>query len=327
MMMACPQIPVSVLVTEQNFDEEMYLASNPDVAEAIRDGRLTSARTHFEVFAEKEQRRIRDTRSIEAMRVRKMDRLRPFLEFSLPHTWQGAKANFLTDELRKEAGIFQTDNVSSNRYDSEVEKIIQTHAEGLILDCGAGLRDTYFDNVINFEIVDYDTTDVLGVGEQLPFKTNTFDAVISVAVLEHVRNPFECAREISRVLKPGGQLYCCVPFLQPLHGYPNHYFNATHQGIQRLFEETLEVQSISVPPSTHPIWSLTWILKTWADGLPEAVRSEFLSLPLSTFLHDPQQLLPRAFCGLLPKEEQLKIASATVLKASKPIRPAKTTAD
>lgn len=323
--MAAPPIPVSVLVTEQNFDEEMYLASNPDVAQAVRDGRLTDARVHFEVFAEKEQRRIRDTRTIEAARAKKMERLRPFLMVSLPHTWDGAKANFLTDEIRKKAGIISTDNVSSNRYDPEVEKIIEAYPDGLILDCGAGLRDTYFPNVINFEIVDYDTTDVLGAGERLPFKDNTFDAVISIAVLEHVRNPFECADEISRVLKPGGILYCCVPFLQPLHGYPNHYFNATHQGLQRLFEDRLTVESVSVPNSTHPIWSLTWILKTWADGLPNDVRSEFLSLSLSTFLQHPQQLLPQAFCDRLPKEEQLKIASATVLKASKPIPPAEMT--
>ena len=262
-MVAVAHIPVSVVVTEQNFDEELYLASNPDVAQAVRDGRLINARAHFEVFAEKEQRRIRDTRSVETMRIQKMARLHPVLELSLPHTWEGTKANFLTDELRNAAGIVATNNVSSNKYDPQVEKIIETYHDGLVLDCGAGLRDTYFSNVINFEIVDYDTTDVLGVGEQLPFKDNSFDAVISIAVLEHVRNPFECANEISRVLKPGGELYCCVPFLQPLHGYPNHYFNATHQGIRRLFEDHLNVRSVTVPNSTHPIWSLTWILQTW----------------------------------------------------------------
>jgi hypothetical protein len=35
-------------------------------------------------------------------------------------------------------------------------------SDGLVLDCGAGLRDIYFDNVVNYEIVDYDTTDVRG---------------------------------------------------------------------------------------------------------------------------------------------------------------------
>ena len=39
---------------------------------------------------------------------------------------------------------------------------------GLILDCGGGRRRVYLDNIVNFEIVVYDTTDVRGVGEMLP---------------------------------------------------------------------------------------------------------------------------------------------------------------
>ena len=75
--------------------------------------------------------------------------------------------------------------------------------DGLILDCGAGRRPIYYSNVVNFEIVAYDTTDVRGVGESLPFETDSFDAVFSFAVLEHVKDPFRCASEICRVLKPG----------------------------------------------------------------------------------------------------------------------------
>jgi len=93
--------------------------------------------------------------------------------------------------------------------------MIETH--DLVLDCGAGFRDMYYPNVVNYEIVAYPTTDVLGVGEELPFKDNSFDVVISVAVLEHVRYPWRCADEIARVLKSGGTLVAMVPFLQPLH--------------------------------------------------------------------------------------------------------------
>ena len=91
---------------------------------------------------------------------------------------------------------------------------------------------TPLDNVVNYEIVDYDTTDVIGLGDTLPFNDCVFDAVISIAVLEHVRYPFACAAEIVRVLKRGGELECSVPFLQPLHGYPHHYYNMTSQGLR-----------------------------------------------------------------------------------------------
>lgn len=55
------------------------------------------------------------------------------------------------------------------------------------MDCGAGCRSDYYENVINYEIVSYDSTDVVGVGESLPFEDETFDAVLSCAVLEHVK--------------------------------------------------------------------------------------------------------------------------------------------
>ena len=35
-------------VTTENFDEQAYLYSNPDLAAAVKDGSMKSARAHFE---------------------------------------------------------------------------------------------------------------------------------------------------------------------------------------------------------------------------------------------------------------------------------------
>jgi predicted SAM-dependent methyltransferase len=91
--------------------------------------------------------------------------------------------------------------------------MIARHADGILLDCGAGQRNVYHDNVVNCEIVDYDSTDLTGISEKLPFKDSTVDGVISIAVLEQVRDPFASAAEMVRVLKPGGDIACEVPFL------------------------------------------------------------------------------------------------------------------
>jgi SAM-dependent methyltransferase len=45
----------------------------------------------------------------------------------------------------------------------------------------------------------------------LPFSDNSFDAVFSHALLEHLKEPVKAAVEIKRVLKPGGMLGVCTP--------------------------------------------------------------------------------------------------------------------
>ena len=123
-----------------------------------------------------------------------MDRLRPFLRQDMPCVWEDGKADFLTAELRAATRISATDVVSSNDYDAEGMSLIEACSSGLVLDCGAGSRKVYHENVVNYEIVNYPSTDVIGVGGKLPFLDNTFNGAISVAVLEHVRDPITCAR-------------------------------------------------------------------------------------------------------------------------------------
>lgn len=177
----------------------------------------------------------------------------------------------------------------------------------------------YYDNVVNYEIVDYDTTDVIGVGEQLPFKDNSFDAVISIAVLEHVKDPFVCVREIARVLKPGGKLICCVPFLQPLHGYPHHYYNMSHQGLRSLFSSYLHIDRQEVLASTLPIWSLSWMIQSWADGLTGDTCKAFLNMRLGDLLHDTVAMLEQPFVSELSLDKNFELASATSIFAHKPL--------
>ncbi|GIV98521.1 MAG: SAM-dependent methyltransferase [Herpetosiphonaceae bacterium] len=46
---------------------------------------------------------------------------------------------------------------------------------------------------------------VVGFGGHIPFKDNTFDLVLAAWVLEHVDKPDDIAKEVYRVLKPGGK--------------------------------------------------------------------------------------------------------------------------
>jgi SAM-dependent methyltransferase len=304
------------IATGQNFDEKAYLLANPDVAEAVKKGLIESGRTHFQSFGKNENRKMRFAASIisEAKR-RKLAKIKPLLCKDMQYIETPAFYDFLSEDLRSKFNIIDTDAVSSNEYDAYGLDLINKNEDGLVLDCGAGKRPVYFDNVVNFEIADYDTTDVRGVGEVLPFIDEAFDAVLSIAVLEHVKDPFLCAREIARVLKPGGRLMCCVPFLQPLHGYPHHYYNMTAQGLKNLFVDYLKIEKVTTYESIYPIWSLTWILKSWAEGLQGKTREEFMQMRIADFMGTAEGYLNMPFVKELSMEKNLELASATVLFA------------
>jgi len=64
----------------------------------------------------------------------------------------------------------------------------------------------------------------------LPFADNTFDFILSLAVLEHIQYPPVMLREVYRVLKPGAAYLGSVTYLVPFHDAAS-YFNMTHYGV------------------------------------------------------------------------------------------------
>lgn len=305
------------LATHGNFEEGAYLVANPDVQAAVESGAIKSGLEHFEVFGINEGRKL-DLSSLKEFRELKeikKKKIKPCLRDDLPYAETDQLYDFLSDELRDKFSIIDTSAVSSNGYDKDFMDVINSN--DLVLDCGAGSRQFYFENVVNFEIAKYPSTDVLGVGEVLPFKDSTFDAVLSNAVLEHVKNPWLCASEILRVLKRGGELICCVPFLQPLHGYPHHYYNMSAQGLRNLFGENVSVIKHYVPASTLPIWSLSWFLNSWGSGLSGVTKEKFLQMRIGELIDNPVQYLQEKFVVELGNDKNFELASATVLKARK----------
>jgi SAM-dependent methyltransferase len=102
--------------------------------------------------------------------------------------------------------------------------------ESVVLDLGAGSSNSWphglrgsvrrlvgidpSDQIIGNNCVD---EAVVGRSEELPFRDDSFDIVLSHNVVEHLANPLSSFREIARVLKPGG-----VVLLQT----PNFYYYA-----------------------------------------------------------------------------------------------------
>jgi len=64
----------------------------------------------------------------------------------------------------------------------------------------------------------------------LPFQSDTFELISSLAVLEHLQFPDVALREAFRVLQPGGTFIGSVTYLVPFHDTAS-YYNMTHSGL------------------------------------------------------------------------------------------------
>lgn len=164
--------------------------------------------------------------------------------------------------------------VSKHPYSPAALEIIEANVGGWVLDLGAGGKLTRFDNVVQIDIFRYPMTDVVGTADRLPFRDNAFRAVVSQAVFEHLQYPEWAAAEIRRVLQPNGVAKIDTAFLQPEHGYPHHFFNASETGLRHWFRE-FDIRWSGVEPYQHPKWSLSWFLGVYLDRV-ESTASTLL---------------------------------------------------
>jgi SAM-dependent methyltransferase len=115
--------------------------------------------------------------------------------------------------------------------------------------------------VVNLDMLPYAGVDLCAGTERLPFGDGEVDAVICTGVLEHVADPALAVAQFHRVLRPGGTVFCSVPFLQGYHEDPADYRRYTRAGLRQLFAD---FSAIEVRPSHGVGSALAWVA---ADAL------------------------------------------------------------
>lgn len=122
-----------------------------------------------------------------------------------------------------------------------MEQALHQRHDALILNLGS--RSQAQANVINIDIMQNGQADIIADATFMPFHDNSFDLITNIAVMEHTRLPHLIASECHRILKPGGKLYCAIPFFQMYHPDPIDMQRYAMTGIANLFKEFHPIES------------------------------------------------------------------------------------
>lgn len=108
-------------------------------------------------------------------------------------------------------------------------------------------------------------TDYVADAHDLPFADHSFDLVISVAVLEHVLDPFRVVAEIGRVLQPRGLVYAVTPFMQQVHMGRYDFMRFSPQAHRWLFRDFEQLQAGTANgPGMALAWSIEYYFGAFA---------------------------------------------------------------
>lgn len=149
---------------------------------------------------------------------------------------------------------------------NELRRLLDRQGPATVLVIGSGLcRDKLrsdFTKTVAHTVVCTDVdpradVDIFCDGHDLPFADGAFNAVIIIAVLEHVLYPERVVSEIARVLKRDGLVYSAIPFMQQVHEGAYDFTRYTHSGHRRLFRQFREIRSGMVSgPGTALVWAI-----------------------------------------------------------------------
>jgi uncharacterized protein YbaR (Trm112 family)/SAM-dependent methyltransferase len=160
-------------------------------------------------------------------------------------------------------------------YDPWVHRtVMQSLTRGhIVVDIGAGNMMLDDPCIIRTDVTLTPYVDLVADAHALPFKDESVDYVLSLAVLEHLHNPFIAGQEMFRVLRRGGYVYCDTNFVFCYHGYPHHYFNSSLHGIKQVFGLFTELRT-GVPPYQMPSYALENYISTYLQHFKPATPQD-----------------------------------------------------
>jgi SAM-dependent methyltransferase len=144
------------------------------------------------------------------------------------------------------------------------DRFLSPSANEVVLNLGCGPSSVVHQQVLNADIFPFNNVDLVCDAETMPLRDDCVDKIMNLAMLEHVRNPIGVVAEMYRVMRPGGEVLCYVPFLQPFHAAPHDYQRWTAVGAKELFSA---YSSVEVSVGAGSTSALLWVFLEWLSTL------------------------------------------------------------
>jgi SAM-dependent methyltransferase len=155
-----------------------------------------------------------------------------------------------------------------------------------VLDVGCGFKPyepifaPFASSYVGVDSGPHSAPDLVGTAEHLPVEDGAYDLVLCSQVLEHVDDPAQVVRELSRVTAPGGRVLLSTHGIQAYHPSPQDLWRWTHAGLVRLFEQNGTWARIDVAPGSGTTATLGMLIAKYVDLLFQHLRLRPLGRPI-----------------------------------------------
>lgn len=129
---------------------------------------------------------------------------------------------------------------------------LSPYIRGDVIDFGAGtarhrpMISTFGKTYTALDLQAGPGIDIVGDVLAAPIPDASYDTLVSIHVIEHVREPWTMIDEVARILRPGGTAIVMAPFMYPFHADPHDYFRFSELGLRSLFERAgMKIELVS----------------------------------------------------------------------------------
>lgn len=161
----------------------------------------------------------------------------------------------------------------------------------------------------------------LANAEEIPFASESFDAVVSLDTIEHVKNDSAAIREIARVLKPGGVFIMNVPAFKWLWGPHDVALMHQRRYTARQVSNLLRSQGFHLTKLSYSVFLLFPVVVLMRMFERRKRGPAEVRLPAVSDLWNDRLIRLMETEGKLLKSSSLPWGSSVVAVARKPAQP------